>query len=632
MYIGKWCMGHSLRSMFIFFQGGIPCRWAHDSQRFLLESFDLISKSPSHIYHSALPLSPSSSWLHKCYTAHLLQNVKVVKGIPDGWGTCSRTVTLDTIPIALTCQKDTIAVGCKSRNIIILNAITGSQVAILSGHADWVRSITFSSDGILLVSGSDDKTVKLWDFQTGGVIKTLHGHTSWVYSVSISPDGTTLASGSGDNSIRLWGVQKGICLHVMDGHSKTINSISFSPTNSQHLISACEDNTVQQWDINGYQIGPAYEGNHAVFSPDGTQFVSWREQVATVRDSKSGAVVAKLQVPSGQIHHCCFSPSGEFITGSDGRTIYVWDITSSDPCLLKTLVGHARPITSLTFSSSLISVSEDKSVKFWQIGGSSTDQLVTDTISTPPTSASIESVSLQAGEGIAISSDSDGVVRTWDILTGLCKVSFQTPAKDYPWRDAQLVGGRLITVWHAEDKLHIWDTEKDELLHTVDIPDVNTIGLRISGDGSKVFLLTWKYIQSWYILTGEAVDKVELKDPVELKDQGRYLDPLHADGSRIWVQHGVSLAEGWDFGILDSSPIPLSSAFPNRPHLNFLFSPAWVGADISRVEDTTTGKEVFQLVGSYAQPREARWDGHYLVAGYGSGEVLILDFNQVGPQ
>ena len=136
-------------------QAGIASKWTNDSQRFLLEHFDTICNSPSHIYHSALPFSPSSSWFQQYYTAELSLTVKVVQGLPGEWGMCSRTVLLDSPIRTLSYHDNTIAVGCKSGDIIILDAITGSQRAILSGHKDCVTSVTFSSDGASLVSGSD---------------------------------------------------------------------------------------------------------------------------------------------------------------------------------------------------------------------------------------------------------------------------------------------------------------------------------------------------------------------------------------------------------------------------------------------------------------------------------------------
>ena len=169
--------------MFTVIQARVSCKWTNDSQRFLLEHFDTIHGSPSHIYHSALPFSPSSSWLYECYSAQLSQEVKVVKGLPAGWGTCSRTVSLSGGALDLSYWNNTVAVGSGPGDIIILDIITGSQTAVLSGHTDRVNSLTFSSDGKSLVSGSHDTTVKFWDVQTGGVVKTFHGHTGRVWSV-----------------------------------------------------------------------------------------------------------------------------------------------------------------------------------------------------------------------------------------------------------------------------------------------------------------------------------------------------------------------------------------------------------------------------------------------------------------
>jgi len=605
----------------MFIQTRTSCKWIHDSQRFLLEFFDPISNSPSQIYHSILPLTPSSSWLHKCYAAQLSQDIKVVMGLSAEWGTCSRMVPLGVIPYSAACWKDTIAIGLNGGNIIILNAITGSQVAVLSGHNSSVGSTAFSLDGTFLASASDDKTAKLWDIQTGGVIKT-YDHTSQVYSVSISPDNATLASGCQNGSIHLWSVGTGMCVRVISGHKHWVNSVSFSPTNSQYLISASEDHTVKQWGIHGSQIGSTHEGDSVAFSPDGTHFVSWR-YIARIQDFESGAVVTECQVPGRKIECCCFSPSGELMAASAGSTIYVWNITGSDPHLFKILVGHHVEIHTLAFSSSLISVSRDRSVKFWQIGTPSANPVTVTTMSTPPTPASIVSVSLQARNGIALSSDLDGVVKTWDILTGLCKASFQTPARGNTYRDAQLIEDRLILVWLVEEKIYIWDNETDSCLKAVDASEVD--GLRISGDGSMVFYQAGKYIQSWSMQTWETVATVELKH------SGWDLDPLYADGSRIWVCF-KDLNEGWDFGTPGSSPTPLPNTFPDRPHLNFIYGTLWATGGPSKIKDTVTRKDVFQLAGKYAEPRDVQWDGRYLVAGYSSGEVLILDFDQMVPQ
>jgi len=456
-YISVSGMGDQPREpMFMLIQAGSPCKWVNDSQRFLLEYFDIIRDSPPHIYHSALPFSPSSSWLHEYYAPELLQEVRVVRGLPADWGTCSRTVSFnDNTILSLAHWGNAIAIGLGSCDIVTVSAITGSQIAVLSGHTGWVRSLAFSLDGISLVSGSDDKTVKLWDVQTGGVVMSFCGHTGQVHSISISPNCTIFASGSQDNTIRLWYIQTGECFCVIDGHSDNINSVNFSPTNSQFLMSASDDHTVRQWGVDGCQIGPTYRGNGIAFSSDGTLFVSWMEGVAIVQNLDSRAVVSTLQVSWNTFQCCCFSPNSKLVAGAAMGSILIWDITGSDPHLVGEFFEHEDEICSIAFSSSLISASRDGTVRFWQIGTSLMDSVATDTISTLPSPASIKSVSLQTRDNLAISSDSAGVVKTWDIVTGLCRASFKTPAKPHTWRDAQLIEGKLTFVWWEREKIYI---------------------------------------------------------------------------------------------------------------------------------------------------------------------------------
>jgi len=541
----------------------------------------------------------------------------VVKGLPAGWGTCSRTVTFDDAPLTLTHWKDTIAVGLYSGEISILDKTTGIQTAILSGNTYSVRSVAFSPDGTSLVSGSFDKTIKLWDVQTGGVVKTFHGHTHGVYSVSISADCTTIASGSEDNTICLWDIQTEECHHVIEQQNRVMD-VRFSPTDPQYLMSVSGDK-VQHWNMNAQQINPAHTGSCVAFSLDGTQIVSCHGQDIVVQNCNSGDIVVKFHVADSEIKHCCFSPDGRLIATAGHQTVHVWDTTSSHPHLIEIFAGHTDNITSLAFSSpsSLISSSVDCSVKFWEIGTLQADPLVADPESTSLASAQITSITLQAEHGIAISCDSDRVVKAWDILTGLCKVTFQAPAEDYQWSDVQLVNGRLVFVWYIDEKIHIWDVEKGGLLQTIDATSDGCLeDIKISGDGSNIFCLHQESIQAWSIQTGN-VTKVEL-------GLHRGIRSLFAEGSRVWVGSPGSKPLGWDFGTPGSHPVQLFNSplpLPNNAQLWDVYE--------SRIKDTVTGKLVLQLAGRFVKPIKSQWDGRYLVAGYESGEVLILDLNCV---
>ena len=490
------------------FQAGVASKWTNDGQWFLLEHFDTIHNSPSHIYHSALPLSPS--WFYKHYSAELSPMINVVKGLPAEWGMCSRTVALDSDTPTLSYHDKSIAVGSSTGDIIILDTITGTQKAILSGHTMRVSCVAFSIDGSSLVSGGGDETVKLWDVQTGGVIKTFSGHTDCVRSVSVSADHTTVASGSDGNAIHLWDIKTGRCLHTIRQQGIVLH-VMFSPTDPQHLISI-SGKKVWQWDANGHQIKPPFDGNHVSFSSDGAQFVSCFKQTITVHNSSSGAIVAKFQITGSTAHQCSFSPNGRLVAVATHRTAYCWNVISSKPHLVETFIGHTANITSLVFSSPtiLISASRDNSVKFWQIRAQSTDPTVIDPKSTPLPSASIMSITLQAKDEIVITSDSDRMVKTWDILTGIHKASFQTPAKDYR-RDVRLINDRLILVWYpGNGTIYVWDAGNEKLL--LEVGEVQGYAgslIRISEDGSKFYCLYLGFIQAWYIQTGEVVGKCQ---------------------------------------------------------------------------------------------------------------------------
>ena len=546
----------------------------------------------------------------------------MVKGLPDTWGVCSRTVPLGTMVYGISYYNNTIAIGSAQKDIIILDAITGSQTAILSEHTDEINSIVFSLDGRSLVSGSDDETVKLWDLQTGGAIKTFTGHTQLVSSVSISVDNATIASGSFDQTIRLWDTQTGECCSVIKQPSE-VRLVKFSPTNSQYFLSKF-DNEVRQWNISGHEVGPTFNGYHADFSPDGTQLVSHYKEVTAIQNPSSGVVVAKFPVTDHFAGRSCFSPDGRVVAISTGNIIYSWNITNPEPCLVGTFIGHTDVINSLTFSSpsSLVSASSDQSVKFWKISPQSTHLIGTDPMSISLSSARVISITLRAKENISITSDSDGVVKTWNIFTGVCKASFQTPAKGEKKRDVQMVNGSLVLAWHSSPKIGIWDVEKGKLLHTADGPG-NLEDIKISEDGSRVYSIGARAIQAQSTKTGEIVGRVGIK-------YMKYnIASLTVNGSRVWVHYRTADTQVWDFGTPDSSPIQL----PNTTLEIFHSSGALLwDTSLFCIKEKATGKVIFRLAKGYGKPADVQWTGQYLVASFISREVLVLDFSYMLPQ
>lgn len=132
------------------------------------------------------------------------------------------------------------------RDIHLLDAATWEEVGVLNGHTSHVNALAVNSDGSRLVSGSRDRTLRVWNMADRACLATLEGHTDEIFAAAFSPDGTRLVSGGRDRVIRVWDAQRFEEITQLHGHTSYVYSLAFTP-DGLTLVSGGGDGTVRLW-------------------------------------------------------------------------------------------------------------------------------------------------------------------------------------------------------------------------------------------------------------------------------------------------------------------------------------------------------------------------------------------------
>ncbi|KAI9792850.1 MAG: protein with putative role during mitosis [Piccolia ochrophora] len=275
----------------------------------------------------------------------------------------------------------------------------------LQSHRSPVTCVAFHPIFSSLASGSEDTTIKIWDWELGELERTVKGHTKHVLDVDFGGPrgGTLLASCSNDLTIKLWDPSDEYKnIRTLPGHDHSVSAIRFvpsgaagSPLSGNLLVSASRDKSLRIWDVStGYCVktlrGHTDWVRDVVPSFDGRWLLSvGSDQTARLWDAGSGEAKSTFMGHEHVIECCALAPpaayihlaalaglkkppstssSAEFVaTGSRDKSIKLWDARGT---LIKTLVGHDNWVRGLVFHPGgkyLLSISDDKTIRCWDL-------------------------------------------------------------------------------------------------------------------------------------------------------------------------------------------------------------------------------------------------------------------------
>ncbi len=312
---------------------------------------------------------------HPQFIKNFLEKMEIVNNVLRGHES-------GVLCVAITPDGKKIVSGSRDKTIRIWDLETGKELKVLSGHTDAVYSVAITPNGKQIVSaGSGDKTVRIWDLDTGQQLKVLEGHAAAVLFVAITPDGKKIVSGSSDETAKIWDLKTGLQLKILKGHTDSVNSIAIT-ADERKIISGSDDETIVIWDFALDQQEEIYvlEGHDGkiysvAITPDGKKIVSGSSnKIIRVWYREIGSLVFDdyiLEGHNGPVHSIALTPDWKkIVSGSADKTIRIWDIAEQllfENCILE---GHDGPVYSVAITpdgNKIVSGSNDKTIRIWDM-------------------------------------------------------------------------------------------------------------------------------------------------------------------------------------------------------------------------------------------------------------------------
>lgn len=491
----------------------------------------------------------------------------------------------------------------------------------LTGHSGPVQSVAFGREGDVLVSGSRDNSVKVWNIEQQKAFKTFRGHSGEVRSVALTPDGRQVISGGKDGQAILWSVDNYAEIRELQGrqlvgHADAVLCARYSVDGSQ-IVTAGRDRIAFTWDaatgkpLHEFQEGHEYLASTALQVPDGQSLITAAgDSTVRIWNVATGAQQHVL-TGTGQAAVLALSDDGQWLlTGHepDGLRLYrVSDLLkaeTSESIVFEPIGGHHGAVTCATFLPG-------SSERFVSCDGNG--RCVLHVIGRPDPvwdvkhhASSIVAVAITPDGQQILTASADYTVGIVDAASG---VELGTLKVGRPVMNLSLSpdGKQAVTVSSIPDaiepnscRLRLWDVAKRESIRHEDVTSFAVVGTDFSKSTGEL-LLTCS--DNTVRLAQMCTDRFSMSEPLldfqklrslvwnaRFTPTGKSLITVGGNEARLW--DGVTLREQMRF-----SPHGAVAAAAFSPNGKLLVTGSWDNS--AKIWDAQTGQPLRKLHGGH---------------------------------
>ena len=529
------------------------------------------------------------------------------------------------------------------KNLAEGTVVPPANFRAFEGHTDAVRSVSFSTDGSLLLSTSQDNTVRVWNFETAQAMKTFRGHGGRVQAASFLSDGKRILSAAHDNTVREWSIAgyeeiRTLQGRVLDGHSDAVLAAAYSQ-DQQQVVTASRDRTARTWNANtgepGLTLaeGHAYLASTAVFFPGGRRLLTAAvDNTARIWDVGTGGQLLRLD-RSGRSAAATLSHHAKWVaTGGDDKSAQLWDASTGQR--LKKFEAHLAEVTAVAFSTDdrLLATGDTKGhVKLWNIDeGRVVAKL-------DGHSRRISAIAFLSDGSRVLTASGDNTVGQWDVATGqeLPKLILKHP--DGILAMQPIPGGNSIVTSCADRKLRVWNTGEAKIEQTLGPFDGDIFSLSVSAEGRRLLTANAeeRTVRLWDLESGREVQSPQpsgkLGPLVDLKLHGGLLwSTAFLPGTDDVLTVGGSDARLWDVKTgrekMSFSPHGAVASARFSPKGDLIVTGSWDNS--AKIWNAKTGRVVRKLEGghtSFVNTALFSPDGRFVLTASDDGTAKLWD-------